>query len=91
MSIRSGIYDLLKALEGDVYPIVAPQETAVSYVTYSMRQEPIRTQDGISPTDVELTLNIFSNTLSDTVTLAATIYAGLEDASGTYAVPWLHP
>lgn len=84
MSIRSGIYDLLKALEADSYPIVAPQETTASYVTYSMRQEPVRTQDGISPTDVELTLNVFSNTLSDAVTLAGTMYAGLEAASGTY-------
>ena len=84
MSIRSAIYDLLNDSEADVYPLIAPQETAVEYVVYSMNREPVRTQDGITVNDVDLTLHIFANDLDDCITLAGTMYAGLEGVSGTY-------
>lgn len=84
MSIRNGIYDLLSALEGDVYPVVAPQETATTYIVYTIRVEPVRTQDGVSAQYVYLTLNIFAAELDDLETMGTTMYAGLEDADGTY-------
>ena len=84
MSIRKGIYGLLSALEGDVYPVVAPQETATTYIVYTLRFEPIRTQSGVSAQYVYLTLNIFASELDDLETMGATMYTGLEDASGTY-------
>lgn len=84
MSIRSGIYDLLKAVEADVYPLVTPQETDSEYVAYSMRTEPIRTQSGIQVTEVFLTLEIYANTFDSCVTLADSLFAGLENKSGSY-------
>ena len=84
MSIRHAIYDLLNDLEADVYPLVAPQGLTVPYVVYSMRRTPERSQDGIAVQDVELTLNIYANTLSDCIELADTMYQGLEAATGGY-------
>ena len=83
MSTRSAVYNLLKAAETDCYALVAPQETTVPYVAYSMRREPVRTQDGLTE-EVWLTLNIYANTHATCVTLAATMYSGLEGKSGTY-------
>lgn len=84
MSIRKAIYDLLNDYEADVYPLVAPQETSDPYIVYSMRKEPIRIQGGIDINDVILTLNIYAKSHSDAITLADTIYQGLEAATGGY-------
>jgi len=84
MSIRSAIYDLLNDVEADVYPLYAPQETTDPYVAYTMRTEPVRTQEGVALTEVSLTLEIFANTFDEAITLAASLYTGLEGASGTY-------
>jgi hypothetical protein len=84
MSIRKAIYDLLNDSEADVYPLVAPQALTDPYVVFSMRRVPTRTQDGITVNDVELTLNIYANTLSDCISLADTMNAGIEAATGTY-------
>ncbi len=70
MSIRKAIYDLLKAAETDVYPLVAPQELKVPYITYRMRRTPERTQDGVTLQMVDITLMIFANDLSDCLDLA---------------------
>ena len=84
MSIRNGIYDLLSALEGDVYPVVAPQQITDTYIVYMIRREPVRTQDGVSAYEVYLTLHIYADELDDLETMGATMEAGLENASGTY-------
>ena len=84
MSIRKGIYDLLKAIEADVYPLVAPQELTVPYVVYSIRKSPVRTQDGIGVTDIDLTLYIYANSASECFDLTNTMFAGMEGATGTY-------
>ena len=84
MSIRHAIYDLLNDLEADVYPLVAPQELTDPYVVYSMRRTPIRTQDGVTVQVVDLTLNIYANTLSECIELADTMYQGLEALTGGY-------
>ena len=84
MSIRHAVYDLLNDLEADVYPMVAPQETTDAYVVYSMRRSPVRSQDGIGVQDVDLTLNIYANSLSACIELADTMYQGLEAATGGY-------
>lgn len=84
MSIRKAVYSLLSGIEADSFPLVAQQETTDPYVVFSMRQTPTRTQDGISPVDVELRLEIYASTLSDCIALADTMYAGLEAATGTY-------
>jgi len=84
MSLRGAVYDLLNNVEADVYPLVAPQETTDPYVVYSMRTDPIRDSDGIAITEMTLTLDIFASTFDSVVTLASSIYAGLEAAEGTY-------
>lgn len=84
MSIRKAVYSLLSGIEGDVFPLVAQQETTDPYVVFSMVRTPTRTQDGIGPQDVDLTLEIYASTLSDCIALADTLYAGVEAASGTY-------
>jgi len=84
MSIRRAIYDLLNDTEADVYPLVAPQELTDPYVVYSMRRDPTRTQSGIGVQEVALTLSIYANSLSACVTLADTMYAALELATGGY-------
>jgi len=89
MSIRKAIYDLLNDSEADVYPLIAPQELTDPYVVFSMRRTPVRTQDGIAVNDVELSLSIYANSLSACISLADTMYAGLEAASGTYATETL--
>jgi hypothetical protein len=89
MSTRSAVYNLLKAAEADSYPLIAPQELTDSYVTYSMRREPVRTQQGLTE-EVSLTINIYANKHVDCVTLAATMYSGLEGKSGTYDSRTLH-
>ena len=89
MSIRAAIYSLLSGLESDVFPLVAQQETSDPYVVFSMRRSPVRTQDGIAVNDVELTLEIYANTFSECITLADTLYAGLEGTEGTYATETL--
>ncbi len=89
MSIRAAIYSLLSGLESDTFPLVAQQETTDPYVVFSMRRSPIRTQDGVGPSEVDLTLEIYASTLSDCITLADAMYAGLEGTSGTYATETL--
>lgn len=84
MALRKAIYDLLNDSEADVYPMVAPQELTDPYVVFTMRREPVRSQDGIAMQDITLTLNIYANTLSDCIALADTMYSGLEGASGSY-------
>lgn len=84
MSIRSAIYDLLNDYEADVYPLVAPQETTDPYVVFFIRREPIRTQDGVTVNEITLTLNIYAKELDDALSLASTLYTGLEGQSGTY-------
>lgn len=84
MSLRGAIYDLLNNIEADVYPIFAPQETTSPYVAYAMRSEPIRTQSGVTVTEVILTLEIYASEFDSAVTLANSLYAGLEGAAGTY-------
>jgi len=89
MSIRKAIYDLLNDSEADVYPLIAPQELTDPYVVFTMAMSPIRAQDGIPVKEIELSLNIYANTLSDAIALADTMYAGLEGVSGTYATETL--
>ena len=84
MSIRKAIYDLLNDTEADVYPMIAPQELKDPYVIFSIRKSPIRTQDGIGPYEITLTLDIYANTLSGCIDLANTMFSGVEAASGTY-------
>jgi len=84
MSIRKAVYDLLNDSEADVFPLVAQQELTDPYVVFTMRRSPIRTQDGIGPTEVDLTLEIYANTLSDCIALADTMFAGVEGATGSY-------
>lgn len=84
MSIRSAIYDLLNDVDSDVYPVFAPQETTDPYVVYSMRMEPVLTQEFSGPTDVDLTIDIYGSSFDECVTLAAAIFAGLDNALGTY-------
>ncbi len=87
MSIRGAIYSLLAGIEGDVYPLVAPQETTDPYVVYSMRSEPILTQDFCGPTDVDLTIEVYAggdDAFDNCVALANTIFAGMDNAKGTY-------
>ena len=90
MSIRKAVYDLLNDSETDVYPFVAPQELTDPYVVFNLRRSPIRTQDGITVEEVDLSLNIFANTLSAAITLADAMYAGVEAASGSYDTETLH-
>jgi hypothetical protein len=85
MSIRSAVYSLLSGIESDVFPVFAPQETTDPYVVYTMRSEPILTQDFTGPTDVDLTLDIYASTFDECVTLADAIFASLENATGTYS------
>ena len=89
MSIRAAIYDLLNDTEADVYPLFAPQETTAAYVVYGMRSEPVRTQSGVTVTEVYLTLSIYASEFDDAVTLADTLFAALEGESGTYATETL--
>jgi len=84
MSIRKAVYDLLNDSEADVYPFVAPQELKVPYVVYNVRLDPVRTQDGIGPYSVDVSLSIFANSLSDCITLADAMSAGTEGATGSY-------
>ena len=84
MSIRKAIYDLLNDSSTSVYPLVAPQELTDPYVVFSIRSEGVRTQSGVGPWTINVTLNIFANSLSACITLADTMYTGLEGVSGTY-------
>ena len=85
MSIRSAVYSLLSSIEADSYPLYAPQETTDPYVVYSMRIVPILTQDFTGPDDVDLTLDIYASTFAEAVSLADTMYAAMDNASGTYS------
>lgn len=87
--IRDAVYDLLNDIDSDVYPVFAPQETTDPYVVYSMRMEPILTQDFCGPTDVDLTVEIYGSTFDLCVTLADAIFAGMDNKSGTYATKTL--
>jgi hypothetical protein len=84
MSVRRAVYSLLSGIEADVFPIYAPQETTDPYVVYSMRREPILTQDFSGPEDIDLTIEIYASTFDLAVSLADTIFAGLDNASGSY-------
>jgi len=84
MSIRKGIYNLLKATETDVYALAAPQELTDTYAVFSVRIEYVRSQDGVEVKEASLSLNIYANTMAACVTLADSFSAALENASGTY-------
>ena len=85
MSVRSAIYSLLSSVEADVYPVFAPQETTDAYVVYTMRVEPILTQDFTGPTDVMLTLEIYASDFDSAVSIADTFFTGMDNASGAYS------
>lgn len=85
MSIRSAIFDILNDVESDVFALAAPQELAVPYAVFSVRTEPIRTQDGIIVREVYLTLDIYANDRGDCLALASSLYAGLEGKTGSYS------
>jgi hypothetical protein len=84
MSIRGAVYSLLNGVDSAVYPVYAPQETTGSYVVYSMRLSPIRCQEGIEMTEIDLTIEVYAESFDDAVTLANSFYSALENASGTY-------
>ena len=90
MSIRGAVYNLLKAAEADVYPVVAPQETTATYITFQARMDFERSQDGVEVIDVNLTLNIYDNNHDDCISMANTLSAALDGASGTYDSQTLH-
>lgn len=81
MSIRSSIYTLLSGIEVDVFPLVAPQETSDTYVTYAMRLEFERYQGGYIK-NVTLTLDVWGNQ-DNVISMADTLVTGLEGQSGT--------
>ena len=89
MSIRAAVYSLLSSVESDVFPLNAEQKTTDPYVVFSMRRSPIRTQSGVGVQEVDLSLEIYANSLSACIALADTMYTGLEGASGTYATETL--
>ncbi len=84
MSIRKAIYSLLSGLEADSFPLVAQQETTDPYIVFSMRRSGTRTQSGVGPHEVDLTLEIYASALSDCIALADTMYTGMEGAAGSY-------
>ncbi len=84
MSIRNAIYDLLNDTEADVYPFIAPQELKDSYAVYNIRKDPIRTQDGIGPFSVDLSLAIYDKKMDDCIALADSLATALEGAEGSY-------
>ena len=84
MSIRKAIYDLINDTTTNAFAIVSPQETTTPYATFFIRRNPVRTQDGIGPYEADLTLNIYGNTVASCVTLADSLFAGLEGAEGSY-------
>jgi hypothetical protein len=90
MSLRKAVYDILNDIEADVYPFVAPQELTDPYVVYSMRVTPVRVQEGIIMSDVDLSLYIYANTIAQVAALSETIYAALEDKTGTFDSEVLH-
>jgi len=67
-----------------VYPYAAPQETTGTYTVYFIRREGIRTQDGVGPYNVFLTLHIYATDLDTVEAMSATMEAALDDGSGTY-------
>ena len=83
MSVRKAVYDLLNNTSTKAYPVVAPQELTDPYMTFFLRRSPVRSQDGISVEEVDLTLNIYANSFSSCVTLADSMYTALENASGS--------
>ena len=89
MSIRAAVYSLLSGLESNVFPLNAEQETTAAYAVFSTNITPERTQDGVGPIYMDLTVDIYANNFSDCVSLADTLYAGLEGTSGTYATETL--
>jgi hypothetical protein len=84
MSIRAAIYDLLNDIESNVYPFFAPQETKAAYVVYTVRIEPTLTQDFTGPTEVTLVLYIYANDYDTCISLADTLFTGMDNASGLY-------
>ena len=83
MSVRAAVYDLLNDVEADVFPLAAPQETTDPYVVYSIRSNPVRTQDGYIR-EADLTIDMFASSFTAVSTLSDSMFAGLEGASGTY-------
>jgi len=84
MSIRKAIYDLLNDTEADVYPLAAPQELTDSYAVYSAQIEYVRSQDGPTVKEASVSVNVYANTLALCITLADSLRAAIENASGSY-------
>lgn len=84
MSLRAAVYDLLNDVEADVYPVFAPQQTTDPYVVYTISTSPVRDQFGINMKELDLTLHIYASEFDDCVSLASSLYSGLEGASGSY-------
>jgi hypothetical protein len=85
MSIRAAVYDLLNDVTSQVHALAAPQELTSPYAVWSIRDEPIRVQGAIQIHNVFLTVNIYANTRDATITLASSIYTGLEGKTGSYS------
>lgn len=90
MSLRKAIYDILNDIEADVYPFVAPQELTDPYVVYNIRVTPVRVQEGITMRMMDVSLYVYANTIAELIPLTETIYAALENKTGTFDGEALH-
>lgn len=84
MSLRKAVYDLMNDVSANIYAIAAPQELSDPYSVFTTRMEVVRSQDGIFQYEMTVSVNVYSEVLSTCVTLADSIRAGVENASGTY-------
>jgi len=80
------IYSRLSGLAGgQIYPVIAPQETEVPYVVYTLiSSAPTDTKDGVSTVDVERwQLSLYHSTYTDLVDLCDDIRDQLDRYTGT--------
>lgn len=78
MSVRGAIYTLLSGLEGDVWPLVAEQETKDAHAVYFVSRNKVRSQDGNEVDEVSLRLEIYGADYDEVHALADTFESDLD-------------
>lgn len=83
--LGKAIYEIIKAVEADCYPSVAPNDATEPYVVYTIISNvPEDTKQGISELDIiRVQIDIYADEYEDAHTLAASVRSAMDRRKGT--------
>lgn len=85
MPIEQAVYDLLKTVNSNTYPLVAPQKVQAPFIIYTkISEEQDRLIAGSIPLfTTTFQIDVYCSTMAEASALAASVRAALVDHKGT--------